>query len=69
MAQEIAPRTAEASPSTEDMLGVWRADRCVRDSTAGVYLQWIKRFRAYCARHGLAERAELTLSGARRFIA
>ena len=34
-----------------------------------VYLQWIKRFRAYCARHELDERAELTLSGARRFIA
>lgn len=69
MAHQIAPRVAEASPTTEDMLRIWRADRCVQDSSAGLYLQWIKRFRAYCARDGLDERAELTLSGARRFIA
>jgi site-specific recombinase XerD len=31
-------------------------------------LQWIRRFRVYCARQGLDERAELTLSRARRFI-
>jgi site-specific recombinase XerD len=51
------------------MLRIWRADRCVRDSSAGVYLQWINRFRADCRRQGLDERAELTLSGAQRFIA
>jgi site-specific recombinase XerD len=51
------------------MLRVWRADRCVQNSTAGLYLQWIRRFRTYCARHKLDERTELTLDGARRFIA
>lgn len=50
------------------MLRIWRADRCVRDSSAGLYLQWIRRFRAYCAQHELEERAELTSDGARRFI-
>jgi site-specific recombinase XerD len=51
------------------MRRVWRADRCVQDRTAGLYLQWITRFRAYCAKRRLDERAELTLDGARRFIA
>ncbi|TSD82993.1 hypothetical protein FFK22_040055 [Mycobacterium sp. KBS0706] len=69
MAHQIAPRVAEASPTTKDMLRIWRADRSVQDSSASVYLQWIKRFRAYCAGRGLDERAELTLGGARRFIA
>src|SRR5580658_1836743 len=68
MEHQAEQRAAEVSPATEDMLRIWRADRCVRDSSAGVYLQWIRRFRAYCARDGLDERAELTLSGARRFI-
>ena len=60
---------ATAIPAIADMLRVWRADRCVLDSSANVYLLWIKRFRAYCARHGFEERAELTRDGARRFIA
>ena len=51
------------------MLRIWRADRCVQGSSTGLYLQWIKRFRAYCARYGLDERVELTLSGAQHFIA
>ena len=41
----------------------------MQDSSTRLYLQWIKRFRAYCARHELDARAELTLSGARCFIA
>jgi integrase/recombinase XerD len=60
------PATA---PTTEDMLRVWRADHSVQDSSTGVYLQWIRRFRAYCAQRNLDERTELTLAGARRFVA
>ena len=48
---------------------VWRGDRCVQDSSAGTYLIWIRRFRTYCQSHELEERSELTLEGARRFIA
>ena len=40
-------------PTTAEILRVWRADRCVKDSSAGKYLQWIRRFRAYCAQRGL----------------
>jgi integrase/recombinase XerD len=56
-------------PTISDMRRVWRADRCVQASSAGVYLQWIQRFRAYCEQHKRDERAELTLEGARRFTA
>ncbi len=69
MEHRAEQRAATLPPIAEDMLRIWRADRCVRDSSAGLYLQWIKRFRAYCARQELDERAELTLSGARCFIA
>src|SRR5271157_3376180 len=63
------PMPATVAPTTRDMLRAWRADRCVQDSSAALYLQWITRFRAYCAQRGLEEPAELTLEGAHRFIA
>jgi integrase/recombinase XerD len=69
MEHQAGQHTVTAPPGAEDMLRIWRADRSVQDSSAGVYLQWIKRFRVYCARCELDERAELTLSGVRRFIA
>ena len=34
-------------PTTEDINRIWRTDRCLQESTAKVYLQWIRRFRAY----------------------
>ena len=34
-----------------------------------MYLQWIRRFRAYCSQCNLDERTELTLVGAHRFVA
>jgi site-specific recombinase XerD len=61
------PKTAV--PTTSDMLRIWRGDRCVQASSANGYLHWIRRFRVYCAQRKLDERAELTLEGARRFIA
>src|SRR5262249_39877578 len=60
---------ATAGPTTEDMLLVWRADHCVQDGSAGAYIQWIQRFRAYCSQRNLDERTELTLAGAHRFVA
>ncbi|MDM0117508.1 tyrosine-type recombinase/integrase [Variovorax sp. J22R133] len=65
----VNSKPAISVPTTTDMRRVWRADRCVHDSSAVEYLHWIRRFRAYCAERGLDERSELTLSGARRFIA
>src|SRR5271157_2236011 len=55
-------------PTTEDINRIWRTDRCLQESTAKVYLQWIRRFRAYLVRHKLNECAELTLEGAGRFF-
>jgi integrase/recombinase XerD len=69
MGHQAEQRAPEVLPVVADMLRIWHADRSVQASSAGVYLQWIKRFRAYCARHGLDERTELTLTGAQRFIA
>src|SRR5450755_655834 len=60
---------AKAVPTTAEVVGVWRADRCLADSTAQIYLSWIKRLRAYCSERRLDERTELTLEGSRRFIA
>jgi integrase/recombinase XerD len=59
--------SATAVPTVEDMFRVWGADRCVQDASARHYIRWIKWFRFYAVQHGLDERAELTVEGARRF--
>lgn len=59
----------ERTPSVQDILRVWRDDRCVRASTAQKYLRWIGQFRCYCSALGLDEGAELTRDGVRRFQA
>jgi integrase/recombinase XerD len=64
---DLPPTTAV--PTSANIRRVWRLDRCVQDSSASVYLLWIRRFRAYSTQRKLDERAELTLAGARRFIA
>lgn len=60
---------AQALPTPAEIVRARRADRCLKDSSCRQYLQWIRRFRAYCARRHLDERSELTLKGAHRFIA
>lgn len=59
--------SATAIPTVENILGVWRADRCVQDASARYYLLCIKWFRFYVDRFGLEERTELTREGAARF--
>lgn len=60
---------SERTPRAQDILRVWRGDRCVSAGTAQQYLQWIGRFQKYCRAFGLDEAAELTHDGARRFQA
>ena len=57
------------TPTTQDILRVWRGDRCVSASSAQQYLQWISRFRRYCHALGLDEISELTRDGVKRFQA
>jgi integrase/recombinase XerD len=57
----------ECTPTTQNILCVWRADRCVSASSARQYLYWIGRFRRYCSVLGLDEADELTRDGVRRF--
>jgi site-specific recombinase XerD len=69
MQRQINQAACSVPPKPDEMLRIWRADRLLRDSSADRYVQWIQRFRIYCARHELDERAELTLNGAQRFVA
>ena len=60
---------SERAPRAQDILRVWRGDRCLSASSAQQYLQWIGRFRRYCRALGLDEGAELTRGGVKRFQA
>lgn len=59
---------AHPLPTPAEIVRARRADRCLKNSSARQYLQWVRRFRAYCAQRHLDERTELTLKGARRFV-
>ena len=50
---------SERAPRAQDILRVWRGDRCLSASSAQQCLQWIGRFRRYCRALGLDEGAEL----------
>jgi site-specific recombinase XerD len=45
---------------------IWR-ENGLRWSTIAVYLQWVRRFQAHCARRGLAEETQLTRYGVVEF--
>lgn len=66
--QPPPPMPATAIPTVEDMLRVWRSDRCIQDASAAHYVRWIKWFRFYLDTLGLEERTQLTREGARRFV-
>jgi hypothetical protein len=46
---------------------LWKKNRISRGSIV-IYLQWVRRFRAYCQRRHLEETSQLTLKGLRRFL-
>lgn len=50
------------------MARVWRENRCLTEHTIAVYRGWVQRFIEYCRRHDLQPQAELTYSGAMRFL-
>src|SRR5215471_7365806 len=46
---------------------LWKRNRISAGSTV-IYLQWVRRFRAYCQRRHLEETSQLTLEGLRGFL-
>lgn len=68
MVTQSTPSIASCIPTKREILAVWRADRCLGERSAQVYLHWIGRLRRYCEELGLDERAELTRDGVQRFL-
>ncbi len=48
------------------VLDLWRRGR-LSPGTISTYLQWVRRFRAYCKQRKIVETEQLTLLGVRRF--
>lgn len=49
------------------VVGLWRRGH-LGSGTILIYLQWVRRFRAYCEKRKLVQTEQLTLAGALRFI-
>lgn len=69
MCTKLNVTPAGSPPTPRVILQAWRADRSISQSSARQYLDWIRRFRRYCAELGLVEGDELTCEGAERFRA
>jgi len=58
---------ADTQPRRTQVVRIWRQNRCLRSSTIGLYLLWVRRFNAYCRAQQLGEVSQLTLAGVARF--
>jgi integrase/recombinase XerD len=46
---------------------IWRENRCLNDSSVGIYKYWVRRFKRYCQDKRLEEYSQLTLTGVIKF--
>ncbi len=59
--------TTGTQPRRTQVVRIWRQNRCLRSSTVGLYLLWVRRFKAYCRAQDLEESSQLTLAGVDTF--
>lgn len=59
--------TTGTQPRRTQVVRIWRQNRCLRSSTIGLYLLWVRRFKAYCCAQDLEEGSQLTLAGVDTF--
>jgi integrase len=50
-------------PRRAQVVRIWRENRCLRASSIGQYLRWVRRFKVYCRAQALEEVSQLTLAG------
>ncbi len=59
--------TTGTEPRRTQVVRIWRQNRCLRSSTIGLYLRWVRRFKTYCRAQDLEEGSQLTLAGVETF--
>ena len=50
-----------------DVIEVWRKNRCISSRVVVIYCRWVRRFIAYCDKNGMLLENELTHAGILRF--
>ena len=53
----------DTHPRRAKVVRIWCENRCLRASSIRLYLQWVRRFKAYCRAQALEEVSQLTLAG------
>lgn len=51
-----------------DVIEVWRKNRCISSRVVVIYCRWVRRFITYCDRNGMLLENELTHAGVLRFV-
>ncbi len=59
--------TTGTQPRRTQVVRIWRQNRCLRSSTIGLYLLWVRRFKTYCRAQDLEGGSQLTLAGVETF--
>jgi len=62
----VSQRFGHLDRREKQVVQLWQSGH-ISPGSILLYLQWVRRFHAYCQQHDLDEAAELTLDGARRF--
>lgn len=51
-----------------DVIEVWRKNRCISSRVVVIYCRWVRRFITYCDKNGMLLENELTHAGILRFV-
>jgi hypothetical protein len=62
----VSQRFGQLDKREKQVVRLWQSGH-ISPGSILLYLQWVRRYYAYCQLHHLDEAAELTLDGARRF--
>jgi hypothetical protein len=57
----------DSDPRLNDVIEIWRKNRCISGRVVVRYCRWVRRFITYCDEKGISLENELTHVGALRF--
>src|SRR5688500_11216068 len=59
----------DSNQQLNDVVAVWRKNRCISNRVVTIYCRWVRRFITYCEEKDLSSEMELTHAGVVRFVA
>jgi hypothetical protein len=58
----------DSNQRLNDVIEVWRRNRCISSRVVVIYCRWVRRFITYCDENGMLLENELTHAGVVKFV-